>query len=171
MLQKKICLLGAFSVGKTSLIKRYVTSLFDERYLTTVGVKIEKKEVAVGAQAFKLLIWDLAGEDEFTRLRTNYLRGTSACVIVIDGTRRNTVDTAKDLVSLAQRELGTGIPIVVALNKYDMIDQWDIDISAVQAILGDSVSIVCTSAKTGEAVEEMFDLVAQLVVDDMSRAA
>jgi len=89
MLQKKICLLGAFSVGKTSLIKRYVTSLFDERYLTTVGVKIEKKEVAVGAQAFKLLIWDLAGEDEFTRLRTNYLRGSSACVIVIDGTSGN----------------------------------------------------------------------------------
>jgi len=59
----------------------------------------------------------------------------------------------------------------VALNKYDMIDQWDIDISTVQGVLGDSVSVVCTSAKTGEAVEEMFDLVAQLVVDDISRAA
>ena len=65
MLQKKICLLGAFSVGKTSLIQRFVSSLFDDKYLTTVGVKIDKKIVTVDQQEIMLMIWDLAGEDDY----------------------------------------------------------------------------------------------------------
>ncbi|HET7777303.1 MAG TPA: EutP/PduV family microcompartment system protein, partial [Rudaea sp.] len=64
MLQKKICLLGAFGVGKTSLTQRFVSSIFSDKYLTTVGVKIDKKAVDVGATPVSLVIWDIAGEDE-----------------------------------------------------------------------------------------------------------
>jgi small GTP-binding protein len=77
MIQKKICLLGAFAVGKTSLVSRFVKSIFSDRYYTTVGVKIEKKIVRVGEQQWNLIIWDLAGEDEFMQIRMSYLRGAS----------------------------------------------------------------------------------------------
>ena len=75
VIQKKICLLGSFSVGKTSLISRYVNSLFSEKYLTTVGVKIDKKLLTVAGQELMLMIWDIAGEDDFSTIRESYLKG------------------------------------------------------------------------------------------------
>ena len=87
-IQKKICMLGAFSVGKTSLVKRYVASVFSETYLTTVGVKIDKKTVDLAGRVVNLILWDLAGEDDIASLRMSYLRGSAGYVLVADGTRR-----------------------------------------------------------------------------------
>ena len=67
MIQKKICMLGAFAVGKTSLVKQYVSGIFSEKYHTTVGVKIDKKMVEVDGQSMTLILWDLHGEDEFSK--------------------------------------------------------------------------------------------------------
>ena len=72
-LQKKICMLGGFSVGKTSLVKRYVQSVFSETYLTTVGVKIDKKTVDLSGRSVSLILWDLAGEDDISSLRMSFL--------------------------------------------------------------------------------------------------
>ena len=75
VLQKKICMLGGFSVGKTSLVKRYVQSIFSETYLTTVGVKIDKKTVDLSDRIVNLILWDLAGEDDINTFRmTNHAR-------------------------------------------------------------------------------------------------
>jgi small GTP-binding protein len=81
-LQKKICMIGAFSVGKTSLVKRYVQSVFSETYLTTVGVKIDKKTVDVSGRTVNLILWDVAGEDDIGSLRMSYLRGAAGYVLV-----------------------------------------------------------------------------------------
>jgi GTPase SAR1 family protein len=59
MIQKKICMLGAFAVGKTSLVARYVKSIYSDKYQTTVGVKIEKKTLQVDGQEWNLIVWDL----------------------------------------------------------------------------------------------------------------
>src|SRR5271155_1143033 len=96
-LQKKICMLGGFSVGKTSLVKRYVQSVFSETYLTTVGVKIDKKIVDLSGQTVNLILWDVAGEDDVSALRMSYLRGASGYVLVADGTRPATLDVALSL--------------------------------------------------------------------------
>jgi small GTP-binding protein len=88
MTQKKICMLGSFSVGKTSLVARYVSSVFSDKYLTTVGVKIDKKTVAVDGADVTLLLWDIYGEDDFQKLRMSYLRGASGYLLVVDGTWR-----------------------------------------------------------------------------------
>src|ERR1700675_4666549 len=90
MLQKKVCMIGSFSVGKTSLIQRFVSSIFSDRYLTTVGVKIDKKVVRVDGEDVTLVLWDLYGEDEFQKMRMSYLRGASGYLLVADGTRRAT---------------------------------------------------------------------------------
>src|SRR6478736_3867693 len=77
MIRKKICMVGLYGVGKTSLVKRYVESIFDERYHTTIGVKIDKKDVVVDGRDVSLAIWDMAGEDEIAQVKLSHLRGAS----------------------------------------------------------------------------------------------
>ena len=89
MVQKKICMLGGFSVGKTSLVKRYVQSVFSEAYLTTVGVKIDKKTVDLPGKTVNLILWDLAGEDDIASLRMSYLRGSAGYASDDAGYTRN----------------------------------------------------------------------------------
>src|ERR1051325_7234218 len=74
LIQKKICMLGAYAVGKTSLVARFVRSIFSEKYHTTIGVKIDKKTLRVDDQELSLILWDLAGEDDFYQVRMSYLR-------------------------------------------------------------------------------------------------
>ena len=95
MLQKKVCVLGAFGVGKTSLIRRYVESIFSDAYLTTVGVKIDKKTLTVGTEPVTLILWDIAGEDEVTPIRMSYVRGAAGYFLVADGMRAETLDVAQ----------------------------------------------------------------------------
>ena len=106
MIQKKICMLGGFAVGKTSLVARYVTSLFSEKYLSTVGVKIDKKQVSVDGQDVTLMLWDIYGQDEFQTVQTSQLRGMSGYLLVVDGTRRATLETARLMQQKATEAAG-----------------------------------------------------------------
>ena len=80
MIQKKVCMLGAFAVGKTSLVKRFVDSMFSEKYQTTVGVKIDRKRIQLDEQEVNLVLWDIHGEDELQKVRLSYVRGTSGSI-------------------------------------------------------------------------------------------
>src|SRR5215470_16369874 len=104
MTQRKICMLGAYGVGKTSLVRRFVESMFDERYQTTVGVKIEKKVVAVKDTSITLMIWDLAGGDETELPRLSHLRGTHGYIVVVDGCRKWTLESA----NVIQKKIAEG---------------------------------------------------------------
>src|SRR5215470_4590934 len=125
MLQKKICMLGGFSVGKTTLVKRYVESVFSETYLTTVGVKIDKKVVTLPDRTVNLILWDMAGEDDVSTIRMSYLRGMAGYVVVADGTRPSTLDVALSLRERVEAEHGR-IPFTLLVNKHDLLDQWAI---------------------------------------------
>lgn len=155
MIQKKVCLLGTSGVGKTSLVARFVHSAFSDKYLTTVGVKIDKKLVPLDDTNVTLVIWDLAGDDDFQRLQTSYLRGTSGYLLVADGTRRITLDQALDLQSRVVEVLGN-VPFILALNKADLTEQWEIDEARIQSLVAENFSIIKTSAKEGAGVEEAF---------------
>lgn len=159
MLQKKICMLGAFSVGKTSLVRQFVSSIFDDKYLTTVGVKIDKKDVAVGDQSVKLMLWDLAGEDAYNKINASYLRGSSGCIIVIDGTRPNTLEVGLQLIQFVREHL-TNCPVIVAINKADLKSEWLLDKEALARIESEQ-QILETSALTGENVEQLFQLLTE----------
>ena len=155
MIQKKICMVGAFAVGKTSLVARFVESIFSEKYHTTVGVKISKKALQVGDQEWHLILWDLAGEDEFLQIRTSYLRGSAGYLLVVDGTRRATLDTA---VSIQQRIVDTvgNIPFVVLFNKSDLTNEWEITNDAFEELSHKDWAWLKASAKTGAGVDEAF---------------
>jgi small GTP-binding protein len=169
MLQKKICMLGSFSVGKTSLVRRFVESIFSDTYLTTVGVKIDKKVLRVGEQEVTLMLWDLYGEDEFQRLRMSYLRGASGFLFVADGTRRATLDKALAIKEEAEKALGS-TNFVVALNKTDLTDQWEIEPEKENDLIARGWSVIRTSAKTGEGVELSFETLAKAILGPKSPA-
>jgi small GTP-binding protein len=156
MIQKKVCMLGGFAVGKTSLVSRFVRSIFSDKYLTTVGVKIDKKPLTIDGQDLTLMLWDLCGQDDFQSIQETHLRGTAAYLLVVDGTRPATLDTANDLQRLAERVMGA-VPFVVVLNKSDLEAEWRLDDEAVaRSFARGAVKVVRASAKTGEGVEEAF---------------
>jgi small GTP-binding protein len=155
ILQKKICMLGGFSVGKTSLVKRFVESVFSETYLTTVGVKIDKKAVDLGERVVNLILWDVAGEDEISTIRMNYVRGCAGYVLVADGTRPSTLEVAMSLRARVEADHGR-LPFVLLLNKNDLQEQWAVASSQVDDLRQAGWSVRSTSARTGEGVEDAF---------------
>jgi small GTP-binding protein len=155
MIQKKICMLGATGVGKTSLVSRYVSNVYSDKYLTTVGVKVDKKVVTVGQESATLLLWDIYGEDVFQKVRTTYLRGAAGYLLVADGTRQLTLEAARSLQKTAEGVTGR-VPFVFVLNKIDLMDEWEVDEKALWKIADAGWPIVRTSALTGAGVEEAF---------------
>ncbi len=163
MQKKKICMLGAFSVGKTSLVRRYIESIYDEKYHTTVGVKVDKKPLQLNGEEVLLMLWDLAGDDDFQKLRLSYLTGASGYLLVVDGTRRATLEKALELHERVQGELGP-TPFVAALNKCDLATDWEVTEEAEQGLHTRGWTVLRTSAKTGEGVEEAFGLLARAML-------
>lgn len=154
-LQKKICMLGAFSVGKTSLVKRYVQSVFSETYLTTVGVKIDKKSLNLSDRLVHLILWDVAGEDDVSSLRMSYLRGAAGYVLVADGTRPSTLEVALSLRRRVEAECGP-LPFELLLNKHDLVEQWQIGDAELSDLRENGWRVQPSSARTGEGVEDAF---------------
>jgi small GTP-binding protein len=163
VIQKKIALLGAAGVGKTSLVRRFVDSLFDDKYVTTIGVKVDKRPVRVGGDEVNLMIWDVAGAEEHFSVPTSYIRGAAGYLLVADGTRPATFDTAAAIVEQIERDLGP-LPFIVVVNKKDLVDAWRADGPAIDALAPRSLGVLHSSAKTGEAVEEAFQQLANALV-------
>ena len=162
MMQKKICMLGGTAVGKTSLVARYVRNLFSEKYLSSIGVKVDKKVVAVDGADMTLVVWDIHGDDQFQAIRTSYLRGTAGYLLVVDGTRGTTLDKALDIKRTVDQTLGD-VPFVLVLNKADLTDAWEVPV-LVEDELKDKWMVLRSSAKTGEGVEEAFARLARAII-------
>jgi len=163
VIQKKIAMLGAPGVGKTSLVRRFVESLFDESYLTTIGVKIDKKLVTVGGQNVTLMLWDVAGAEDRFVVPSSYVRGAAGYLLVADGTRPETLESAFDIVEQIGRDLGP-LPYVLVLNKADLTEQWRIEDTDLEAGTANQIDALRTSARTGGGVEDAFLRLATAVV-------
>jgi small GTP-binding protein len=155
MLLKKVCMLGSFAVGKTSLVRRYVGGIFSDTYLTTVGVKIDNKIVQARENEVKVVLWDLAGDDEFQKMRWTYLRGAFGYLLVADGTRAATLAKAEALEQEMRQELGAK-PFVLLINKSDRRSEWEMEPAWQEGLVARGWDIFHTSAKTGEGVEKAF---------------
>jgi small GTP-binding protein len=167
-ISKKICLLGDFAVGKTSLVRRFVQDLFDDKYISTIGVKVSRKEVTIsqGGAVVELvmMLWDLGGSEEFDRMQVSYMRGSSGAVLVCDLTRPETIDRLRAYADdLSKTNPGAGF--VLAANKCDLVDQQELTPAQVEAAAVElDAPWYFTSAKTGDAVEEMFHRLGCLIV-------
>ena len=169
---KKICLIGDFAVGKTSLIRRFVERQFDDKYLSTVGVKISRKTIDLASQKpsetlkLQLLIWDIEGSTKFKGIAPNYLQGAKGAIVVADVSRKETIENLpkhiQQFLSVNPKSL-----LIVALNKADLADEETqekllqlFQYKDRQQILGTYL----TSAKIGQNVDEIFQKLAYKII-------
>jgi small GTP-binding protein len=173
VISKKICIVGDFSVGKTSLIRRYVDRQFSDHYLSTIGVKISRKQLDLvtssGQVSYQLMIWDIEGKTEFQAITPSYITGTKGAIIVADLNRPETIDHIPEHLELILSINPGNIAVVVALNKSDSVCK------ASAQFIRDSIELIqsypvrqvyVTSAKTGDAVEEMFEGLARSLLEN-----
>ncbi len=156
-------MLGSFAVGKTSLVRRFVEGFFSDTYLTTVGVKIDKKVVQVNGTEINLVLWDLYGDDDFQKIRWSHFNGTAGYLLVADGTRRATLEKAEFLEERARKEIGP-VPFIFLINKSDLADEWEIDSENEAQLAAKHWTVLRTSAKTGEHVDQAFVQLARKIV-------
>jgi small GTP-binding protein len=161
MASKKICMVGHFGVGKTSLVRRFVTSEYEDKYLTTIGVKIVKKDVTVRDKPTTLMLWDIAGKDELAPVNLAQVSGTSGYILVVDGCRASTLTTAMDLQKTITKMYGP-LPFVMAVNKVDLESQWEVKRADIDSCGWTSFD---TSAKSGVGVNEMFIRLADKILE------
>jgi small GTP-binding protein len=160
---RKICLLGDFAVGKTSTVARAVRNTFSGAYLTTVGVKVDSKTVALADdRALRLVLWDIAGTNVFDQIRETYLKGTHGLLLVADGTRIDTITTALSLWAQVEQRHGGAMPAVLMLNKADLGSEWEIPLDQVETLRA-RLPVFSTSAKAGSGIEEAFAELARRV--------
>jgi len=152
MLSKKVILTGSFGVGKTSLFERFINNKFEDKYLTTIGVKVGKKLVNTEKGDLSMMIWDIAGEVAQNKVPTSYFLGTSGIIYVLDVTRPSTYgNITQDIEYLKSVNKLTTIKIVG--NKKDLVSEDDLK------TLREKIALpvdLFTSAKTGENVEKLF---------------
>jgi small GTP-binding protein len=172
-IKKKICLVGDASVGKSSLIRRFVLNLYDDYYLTTLGTKVSKKELKIPIlQADTIVrldlgIWDIMGQKSLRELLQDaYFGGANGILAVCDITRRATLEGLDEWIARVRRVAGN-VPIVACMNKKDLADRSEVrpaDIESFAARFG--CPYFLTSAKTGENVEEAFNRLGTLIVKE-----
>lgn len=168
-INKKVCLLGDFAVGKTSLVRRFVYERFDDKYLSTIGVKVSRKSMVIDQQDqlvdLGIILWDLAGSQEFDQLRASYLRGAAGVVLVCDLTRPGTFDDLSSYWDDLHRICPTA-RVALAANKADLVDQLRLAPSELEAYANDlNIPWYLTSAKTGDRVESLFRQLAQSMLN------
>jgi small GTP-binding protein len=165
VISKKICIIGDFGVGKTSLIRRYVDRQFSDHYLSTIGVKISRKQLKILASdaskiSCQLMIWDIEGKTEFQSITPSYVAGAKGSIIVADLNRPETLEHIQEHLDLILSINPGNIAIAIALNKSDSVYP-----EKIQDMMGlmESIQpcpaqkIYVTSAKTGHAIEELFE--------------
>ncbi len=165
-INSKVCIVGDFAVGKTSVVERYVNNQFSDKYLTTVGVKVDTKEIELPDAGVrqKLILWDVAGTDTFGDREFAYLRGASGHVFVADGTRPHTLTTVEQLREEVIERYGPG-PSVLLINKHDLTSAWEVSQERIAKLEPDFGAVFLTSAKTGEQVEDALVRLAGLIVE------
>ena len=156
---KKVLLIGDPSVGKTSLVRKFVLDIFDDKYLTTLGTKVTNKTMLFSPPdinqkvELKMLIWDVMGQKEYRMIQESAYQGSSGAIIVSDLSRKETIDHLGNWVSDLYNISGV-IPIVFVGNKMDLVDSTSINTSEFENLAMSYESpYILTSAKTGENVE------------------
>ncbi len=156
-------MLGVPGVGKTSCTERFVKNIYSDVYHSTIGVKVDKKIVHVDGTPVTLIIWDLAGENNFERYRTSYLKGSSGYLFVVDLTCASTYEDGLNILrKVEDSELGN-LPYAILFNKADLMDRWEISQETIHQI-AQHAPVFITSAKTGDGVEEAFMTLASMML-------
>ncbi len=173
VVKKKVCLLGDAAVGKTSLIRQYVHGVFDDAYSATIGAVITKKALSdIFGFDLWLVIWDIMGRHSVDEIPKNYVEYASGAVIVADVTREGTIQNLTDWTDLFVCHAGER-PYLYVINKRDLVEKAAVERArrSVESLATEApLSILVTSAKTGENVERLFQILGRAMLEsDLER--
>lgn len=165
--KKKVCLLGSFGVGKTSLIRRFVYDVFEDQYLSTIGVKVSQKllppiEKSDGTlMQYNLMLWDIEGQEKFNAYSKNYYLGSAGAVLVLDVTRRESWTIIPEIIERFSA-LNPQAALLLACNKSDIVGDNHPSLQAAADFAADlGLDCLFTSAKTGRNVQQFFERLAK----------
>ncbi|MFW9854425.1 MAG: Rab family GTPase [Candidatus Thorarchaeota archaeon] len=116
----KICTTGSYSVGKTSLIRRYAENTFSSNYIPTLGVDVTVKRLTMDGQQVRMVLMDTAGQEQFGKMRRIYYEGSSCCLAVYDITRPDTLETLPELIKDYKDVVGDDVYVIIIGNKIDL---------------------------------------------------
>lgn len=156
---KKVIVAGHFGVGKSSLIKQFIHEKFSDQYMTTIGVKIDKKIVEVNGASINMIIWDIAGESSAMKIPKKYFMGAHGLIYVFDLTRPETYEGISEDIFEVTKD-NPSIPSIVLGNKSDLVEHDFIE--EIKDEIGMEFNL--TSAKTGENVEDAFKTLAKEMI-------
>ncbi|UCE36646.1 MAG: GTP-binding protein [Thermoplasmata archaeon] len=170
----KVCFLGDSSVGKTSLIKKYVYDIFDDSYLMTMGTKVTKKQISIEMPKYDkifnltFMIWDIIGDIHFRGLlHHSYLHGAGGALLVCDITRPETMESLNNWMESLQGEGDANIPTIFIGNKSDLQGKEKVNEKDMEMLAEIHSSLwYLTSAKTGVNVEEAFKTLGKRMIEE-----
>ena len=159
-ISKKIILVGNINVGKTSLVNQFVHQRFSEQYISTIGVRIDKKQLLIKEQTLNMIIWDLAGESSQQNTPQSYFLGTGGVIYVVDISTQATYQNMDNDLTFLKMKLPS-VPIIIAANKSDLSGPSDAQTKAHNM---PSKPDFITSAKNGSNVDDLFQRLAELML-------
>src|SRR5436309_12691853 len=167
-IKRKILLLGDASVGKTSLIRRFVVDKFSDDYITTIGTKVTKRDLRLelGNRTvdLSLMIWDVLGQKGYKGIQESAFRGARGVILVFDVTRPETFESFDEYWVPRVRAVAGEIPMIIVGNKVDLVEGPKVAANDVAAVgKGHGMPTFVSSAKTGENVEGAFLAIGTLV--------
>ncbi|CAH8438294.1 unnamed protein product [Schistosoma bovis] len=169
-LQKfKLVFLGEQSVGKTSLITRFMYETFDNLYQATIGIDFLSKTMYLEDRTIRLQLWDTAGQERFRSLIPSYIRDSSAAVVVYDICNAGSFHQASKWVDDVRNERGGDVIIILVGNKTDLSDKRKVTTEEGEHLAKKlEVMFIETSAKAGYNVKVLFRRIATELVDQKS---
>lgn len=170
MIQKKVCMLGGFAVGKTTLVRRFVGNIFSQSSRTTLGVKVDNKVISINDTNISLTLWDIHEEDSYERVSAAYFRGIAGYLLLVDPTRPATLENAMTMQKDVERVAG-GVPFVLVKNKVDSKAAWRIASDDLAELERAAVAVAEVSAMTGEGVDQAFESLALEFLPSSKRLA
>ena len=157
----KVCIFGDAGVGKTTLVNRYLTGIFDSNYKITIGADFYLKKLIINDKDVTLQIWDFAGEDKFRFLLPSYVAGSAGGIFMYDITRRSSIESCENWLNVLKKSFESkkiDIPLVMVGGKLDLESKRTVfkeEASQMASIYDFSETLEC-SAKIGRNVEDIF---------------
>ncbi len=171
MYNKKICILGAPAVGKTCLVRRFIGGDCGPDYLPTVGANIDKIRLQIDSDRLQLMLWDIQGEELPSRRFFDYLKGASAIVYVVDGTRLESLDIALEFRRQIDNSLVTPLPSIMLFNKSDLTKIWEITPGMINNVEASGIFALLSSSREGVGVNTAFNLLARVLLGKATMVA
>ena len=164
-----IITLGESSVGKSSIINRYVENNFDYNFVSTLGVDFRKKIININGENIRLKIWDTAGQEKFRAIQKQYYRNSDGILLVFDVTKFETFNVLEEWINSIKNQTSNDIIVVLVGNKIDLNNKVISDDEIKNFANDNKFKYFLTSAATGKNINEVFDYIVKEIYNIKSK--